>query len=558
MKIWLLLLLSLNLYAQDSAFDTVDNNLTIEDEAAAQNYIHQGMADAQYREMCFEEDGRMKKICQENQFAFDGGMQVLEAMLPQVQRMYAMIVGMGGGGGFTAQNYGENGNLEVTSGRGNDATTRVLDDTEQANFESTGNLPEGTEKSTEEKSDYCSYVAIAGEAVNTAMVTIQNTKTQQNYQASKPEARQAAGFYSLAENEKTMKKGADMQSYTWGATAACYGVYAAQAQFRGDWKVYAKLAGSTLITAFYMKKAKIHKKRHELLLKMAEELPQAGDCNPYTDTSCFCAEPTSGATDPANFRKYCIPEALVARANGKGTPVPCVDVSGKADPACTCQQRKTCIDRALRMAGVDIGLDPLAMRNPLQGIAPLASGLDSGNLDAARARNLAFAENALKEFAPDDLTNINGTQKKTASDLAKFGIPKPAAMAIARTRGGSGGKTPKSMQLASLGSPGALGAPRSNKTEIVKQDDRVFSTTGGEKKRSGKSSDPFAKFRKKNRKRTSSIDIEKFASKATKEAEIRMESGRNIFDIISYRYKMSAWREFPDAVNTNEQGKEGN
>ena len=55
--ILVILIASLNqALAQDSAFDSTENPLTVEDEAAAANYIHQGKADQQYREMCFDED----------------------------------------------------------------------------------------------------------------------------------------------------------------------------------------------------------------------------------------------------------------------------------------------------------------------------------------------------------------------------------------------------------------------------------------------------------------------------------------------------------------------
>lgn len=91
-----LLFIALSVQAQDSAYDSTENNLTAEDEAKAQNYIHQGMADQEYREMCFDEDGKQKSICRNNSMAFDGGMGTLEAMMPAITKAYALFSVMGG------------------------------------------------------------------------------------------------------------------------------------------------------------------------------------------------------------------------------------------------------------------------------------------------------------------------------------------------------------------------------------------------------------------------------------------------------------------------------
>lgn len=545
------MLLSLSIWAQDSAFDTVDNSLTLEDEAASQNYIHEGQAQTTYNELCFDENGQQKEICQDSNSAFDGFMGTMETLMPAVTKAYALVVGVGGGGNFTARNLSENGERQFKFE--NEDKPRPLKPEEQAAFDENGKV-DGATESTEQKKDYCGYIATVGEGVSTAMVALQNDKIEQNFQAAQPEARQAASLYSLADNQKAMRKGADMQFYVWGASAGCYAVYALQAQFQGDWKVYAKLAGSTLIATFYKLKAKAHKEREQKLREMAAELPQAGDCNPYTQTSCFCAEPTSGAADPANYRKYCIPDALVARAAPGGEPVPCVNQQGKIDTACKCKQSRTCIDRALRVAGVDIGLDPVAMKNPLEGISALSSGFDDGRLDAAARRNLAFAEKALKKLAPQNLNNLNNKQRKEARDLAKLGLTPTAARSIAKLPSSRGSSSlPPSMQLAALGGNKAL-AKNKIKNKITKNKDSGFKTVG-KMKRKSKQKDPLAALRKKRRKKTSMVDIERFAEKATSQAGIRFDSSKNLFDIISYRYKASAWKQFPQALSDKENQK---
>ena len=56
-------------------------------------------------------------------------------------------------------------------------------------------------------------------------------------------------------------------------------------------------------------KVKRHKLYAKEVQKIIDELPEKkGDCNPHTDTMCFCNEPTSQAQDPTNFMRYCVPK----------------------------------------------------------------------------------------------------------------------------------------------------------------------------------------------------------------------------------------------------------
>ncbi|MAZ47700.1 MAG: hypothetical protein CME65_04010 [Halobacteriovoraceae bacterium] len=516
----------------------------MEEESAASNYIHQGMADQEYREMCFNEEGRMKKICQENSQAFSGAMGTLEAMMPIVTKAYSLFTVIGGSK-ITARNLNEDGEQMFDVERGGETETIPQSQVTQSEIDD----GVATEAEGTEKTDYCGYIGMLGEAVNLAMTASRNQQTQQNYQSSKPEARQAAAFYSLAENEKTNKDASNLQFYVWGGSAACYAVYVSQAQFRGDWKVYAKLAGSTAIAAFYKAKAAAHAKRAKLLTEMAKDLPQPGDCNPYTMTTCFCNEPSSVASDPTNYKKFCVPEGLNLRVGSNGTPVPCVDQNGKVDMQCKCQQNKTCVDRRIRMSGVDIGLDPIAMRDPLAGISPLSSGVAGANLGNIADSNLALAENALNNNAPDSLNNLNPDQKKEAKNISKLlGVTPAAGPALAATRS-TGGSLPKSA-TAGLGgeiAPAALARNGSSRRASRASRGKRRFQSAGEAKSNNRGMTPIGRRKNSRRGSSNNIDIEKYASKATEAAEIRGDKGTSIFEVISHRYRSSAWREFPAA-----------
>ena len=152
---------------------------------------------------------------------------------------------------------------------------------------------------------------------------------------------------------------------------------------------------------------------------------------------------------------------------------------------------------------------------------------------------------------PSILGRITADDKKKAKEFAKLGIPPAAAIALGRSRGGA--KAAASLGLGSLkgGGTGNQIASTGKTEDIVKAQKARFKQ-GSDIRGKSKKNDPFAKFRKKRGKKTSSVDIESFASKATGEAEIRQDNGKNIFDIISYRYKMSAWREFSDSFATDQ------
>ncbi|MFT6633220.1 MAG: hypothetical protein ACJAS4_003190 [Bacteriovoracaceae bacterium] len=539
-RILILLLMSFSVcsgsFADESAFDSVmDEPTSVEDEAKGELYIHQGIADKKVSEMCADGKGGYKDICDEDQHAFaEGGMRTLETLLPALTKAYAMFSMMGGSaGGFTANSLDKEGNqiYQDTDGK----TKGVTQETEGA-----------TEK-TENKPDYCGYIAMVGEGASAAYTLVKNEKTEENFKSEKPEARQAASFYALADNHKTMEKGAKVQMGVWSATAACYVAYATQAAYQGDWKVYAKMAAAGFIGLYYKKKADAHGERADLLEQMAKDLPSAGDCNPFSNKSCFCAEETSIVSDPINFRNVCLPEILAKRTGDEDKAFVCADASGNADLECDCIKSNTCADRKLKIAGINLGLGPTVLKDPLAAMKPISKGFGGADVDAAANRNLALANKTLKKFNPEKAPNLNNDQKKIANELFKNGIPKAAAAYLAKGFGGSGSATLPSSALSGLGSSPSGKSIR--RTNLSKNKKGTFKSGGTIRGKSTRGRSAFGKFgKKKGSKNTQAIHIEDFAKKAEREAEIVTDTSKGIFDIISYRYKVSAWREFKDVM----------
>lgn len=506
----LFLIFSISSFAQEAAFDETQE-LTLDEEQAAENYIHQGIASNRSFEMCENGVEGFEDICTESNYAFSGGFgRTLEAMIPAVTKAYSLII---------------------------TATSPKLKKISTVNGEQV----------TESKTDFCQYIAVAGETISIGLAQLQNAQTQENFIASKPEARQAAAFYSLAKNHKDQAKASKIQMGIWGATAGCYAALLATGVVSGDWQLYAKAGGSALIAVFYKKKVDVHKKRARLLEEMAKRLPQAGDCNPFTATSCFCNEETSFSADTPNYLKFCVPKPLVAR-NQTNDAVSCVDAQRALDPTCNCVAQNNCLNRVLKTGALNFGIAPTIVRDPLAGLNPVSQGFGTGDLDAVTDRNLSAVNGALKNFKPTDIGDLTNSQKDVAKTIVGAGIPAGVAATIAKR--GASSALPGSFS-GGLASGDLVASVPNQNGALRNRNTRSNYKSGKSAKRSGttRSSGPFSRLQSKKGINKGGVEVDNgFAIRAQREAEIVKDPGVNIFQVINNRYQTSAWREFPEAL----------
>lgn len=534
MKLNILLIfifLSLNVLGQEAAFDGTQE-LTLDEEQASETYIHQGVASTTNAELCENGAEGIQDICTDTN-AFSGGLgRTLEALIPAVTKAYTLI--MTATGSKLKKNKSENGEPVYKKPEGGE-TTKLKE------------AGENPKRATDEKTDYCQYIAVAGETLSMAMSQMQNQQTQQNYEASKPEARQAAAFYSLAKNHKDQAKASKIQMGVWGATGGCYAALLATGAVSGDFQLYAKAGGAALIAVFYKKKADAHKKRARLLEEMAKKLPQAGDCNPYTQTTCFCNEETSFAADQANYMKFCVPEPLMAR-NKFNDAVTCVDAKRANDPNCNCVAQNNCIDRVLKTGALNFGVPPTLMRDPLAGLKPLSEGFGTGDLDNVTNRNLAAVNKALEGYKPTNIGDLTNAQKEIAKTISENGIPGAVAATIAK-RGGSG-SLPSSFSSGLAGGDLMAAVPTNGLTGNSKKNNSSGYQSGNSvRSKNRSSSGPFLGRNQRSKTNKGGVDIDdQYAVRAQREAEIVKDPGVNIFQVINNRYQSSAWRQFPEAL----------
>lgn len=495
---------STNLYDQLDATERTD-----QEKANAELYLHQGLIDKKYKEECVGENNAIKSKCLERRNAFNGD---IEKYLPIAKQAYTMIFSLAP----DLNKVGYYGKMNTK--------TNV--------------------REVKSKTDWCGMIPLATETVAAGLAKIKNQSIEDAIKNPKnPQAQQAEAFYAMARVQENLVESSKTQAYGWGSTAACYGTMLATSIIAPTTGVFLKLAAAGSLTYFYSEKIKAHKQRAAAYKKLGDEFPQAGDCNPFTNTSCFCLEKTSRMSDPANYQKFCVPKEF---HSNRVDAISCVTADYKPDPKCSCKSKGTCLQGRLAKLGHNIGLSPAVMNNVLKATKPFSSGYLGGNLQAATDRNLAFAKKQLKKFKPKNIAFKNNKQKEMAKELARLGFPKGAAAKLATTAGTN--PLPASFNTFGAGSFGN----RNSFTRRARTTNKKprYKKGGTAKKAYSKSSR--RKFgRSRGSSRSNSIEIEDFASKAERSAMNNMitkDKSKPIFDIITYRYKTSAWREFKEHI----------
>jgi hypothetical protein len=551
MKIWaLLLLISTTAFANEAIFDGTDP-MTDQELAESETYIHQGQAERIYQDQCVNEDGTIKSECStDTSTAFEDGSveQKIEQLMPMIGPAYSMIMGQ-----LPVKHIEkENGGPVLQDKKGNEFIKQ--EDGSYANSKTKETISAEDQKDLKKKGkdgpDYCGYIPQVGTTAVTFYEQTMDKQTQQNFESATPQTRQAASFQALAKAHKDRAKTAKVQFGVWGATGACYAALMVTNTIQANVGAVAKTGAATLLAYFYSLKVKAHENRAKLLEEMAKEYPGAGDCNPHTATTCFCNEETSPMSDPTNYQNKCVPKGYANNFNNDSFI--CVNSAGKADPACDCKKTGTCVSAKFKTMGAQIGLNPSMMRDPLAGISPLSNGFGTSKMDDITNKNLAFTKNAMKKIKPDNLNNLglNSKQTKLAKDLHKAGIPANFARVMAK--GARGGSAAPSIATSGL-SGGSIGLKGKGMNKAFSAAKQKVSYKGGGKLSSGKSrssSSGLSRFgRRRGKKGVTGVQIEDFATRAAREAEITKDKSRPIFDIITYRYKASAWREFRDQIN---------
>lgn len=514
MKNWILIatFFSHFLWAQNGVvqtdgqkFDGLNKgNLTDQDMIEAGKFHHDGKANQALEEGCANSryNGEHSTLCDEKQNAFKEKNQWLETAIPAVSKLYGTM-GLVGAGGT------------------------------------------GIMKNGKEVNDYCRYIPLAIELAAAATQQAHNSRVQKTLiKDEKKRTNQREYILATANAHKQRKKSIKMQQWGYTITGACYLAYIISQKGAVSWKMYAKMAAAGGIATFYGIKAGHHQKRIKALNEIADSLPVIGECNPQTQTNCFCNEETSKTMYPDKYQRFCVPKAYQGLANGANA-TSCVDANNKIDHTCACQKTNSCFQHRLAQINPNLnGPGATLWKEAMKGINLINNGkFDEGKLDQWNKGNSAMrkslADRASKKVKAPKL-NLSNKERAIAKDLIKNGVEPKAAALISQ----SPSKTPpafKDMAIASLNKEkNSIG---SQNHAIGRRKIRVQGGTvsaNAQEKRN-----PYSSFfNKKNKgQKSKGVSYMEFAEQAKADAEIVKSPETSIFKILGHRYKTTGWRE---------------
>lgn len=499
-------------------------NLTDQEKQLSENYLHQGKANEIIKANC---TGDMASVCNGNEGKHKF-MGMDPNMVKAVAQGYAMFSALAG------DSFGS-----ISKGEG-----KIKEETEKAQ-EAAKQSGGQAEKVDKKANDYCKYIPTVTEGVATA-VQMAKTTALNAEEIGNGETAQKDALLKAAKSHDSRAKMAQIQAVGWWGGAACYAVNASMGNFATDTNLVVKMGAATLLGAFYQNEVSANKEYAEKTRAIANQLPGKGDCNPITDNTCYCSQPST-ENDPTYCMKGLHAKALAANSYR----VACTTNELKIDPTCTCEKSGTCFDNLLEMQGEGtLQLGGLAYSNsPFAPIRSLARGeLVGGTVNGlAYARTSALAKKGLQEaMSKLQLPNqpLTKDQKGLVDAMVSQGLPANVATLMAQNPP-SAAATNAAMGKFSGASGLKLASVGPAKSNIVD-----FSGGNGLTNRNtGKASDDganelLAKL-KPGAKGAPNSKILEFAQRAEARAQASGQIQKDstpLFEIISMRYQTSGRR----------------
>lgn len=513
--------------ATDDETTINSEDLTDQDRHTSENFIHKGLENRTKNELCGE-DAETQKAC-EGQEAEEKFLGMDPSMMSALSKAYTLVIGTSSLGS-TLVTTGEYDKSKAADAKP-DAKPEAKPETE---------TEAKTDADADEKQDdYCRYIPLVTETI----ATFQQQTSGESI-SSIPTNQQTAqkdNMYKVVIAHEDRSDIAKMQFTGWGATTACY----VGMMTMGAASLYApqnllKLAASGLMTGFFKSQVDAHQDYADKVRAVADKLPGKGDCNPITDKACYCAQ-----EETMYDTRNCADEIKArVQAQAKDLSITCVNDKLNADPKCLCAISNTCFSKSFQHKVSGLDLTGAFKSNVLDHVNSMSNGiLKSGQMDGADNKLFAISQRALKNASKylKSNKNLSRSQKKEASAFEKLGLDRSIAQRLASLPTTPEMKKNQRVIRRSGYSPNRRRSyRRSNKSngKVL----RFGSSSGLHKQKSYKkrNSSRFSKGKKGSSK--SSGKILKFAQRATNQAQISSHTDKQIFDIISRRYKVSAWK----------------
>jgi hypothetical protein len=514
----------------DESFATT-KPLTDQEQDQANNYFHQGIAGDYLKKECgkLSKEYKTQLGCQDETGApgqvLGGSLGgVLEEMIPRLYGMIGMVAMATGGGSITM---------------------KTGEPTAAVQAQPTANPPieaKPASDGTEKKKDACIYIPMAGEAISQVAQQV-SERNIQNQMADKQKQnslgdQQKESLYAVANVHKGRAKTSMMQATVFGATSACYAAYIAKGGYV-DKMAWVKFGAAALVATIYIKKADKHKKYAAAVRKVADGLPGDGECNPFTQTQCFCSEASSQKVDPTNYVKACVPPELANNGNANPNAIPCATIQNgqaKVDTSCSCKRNNSCLNGQLQARAASIDFGGVNMADPLRLLNEMNGEFDPEKIEPIIGSINARAKKAVSGLPVANVPSVtlDDKNRRIAKELAGAGVPARVAAFAA------GSNIPSvSPGLAASGALSNLPSLEEESSGSRQGTSYNPSSSSRSNRNSGSRTDftnPFAKGGKQE-----AVQVETFAEQAFAEAEITKDTSIGIFDLISNRYRRSGW-----------------
>lgn len=526
-------------------------SLTDAEKVLSDQYVHKGKSDRIYRDEC---QGDNLSVCEGQEKFGDKTLGVDPQIMGILAKAYVAVVGLGIGDFQKAipevKAEVPKPAAEVKAPEASQAAqgTQSAQSTQATSANTNSQAKPAAQEGDDKVSDYCRYIPMGIEL----MAFLKQNMAQDNIMKmpSSSATAQKDSLLRAAKSHDERAKQAKIQFAGWGATSACYAAYSAM-NIQLDWRYALKLGGSLLFTTYYKKEVDRHKEYASTVREIASKIPGKGDCNPVTDTLCYCSEEST-----KNDLDFCAPQIRQRHINKLAEfSTPCIDDRGQTDVACKCLDEGRCFDKKLESNLLGVGFSQL----DLKGIRPaqeLARGsLSSASLQTASQTQSAI-NNRLKRGLGNELDKLADKMKLSGQPdglgfLSESGLPNSLARILASAPMSpaakeklaemqtnqesfspdftfSAGASPSQ----SLSSIRRTRASRLNFRNTPQEDDDQFN-------------DIFNKFNQDdNARETASDNVLTFAERASQQAQISKNQDKFLFDIISNRYRLSAWNRF--------------
>lgn len=527
----LILISAVNAQSVDQGSSSLDStfsnptDLTDKEMDDAQNFTHQGIKDRAIKEGCAKVDD-----CSQDE---DG--LPLEMM---IGKAYAMIGMFTGSGGVPSLTKGQSSAPQATT----QATEAATEGTNAA--ASAGNQgaqgAQGAEAAKKETTpDYCMMAAMAWETLG-GFIQEHLQQNGQNEIANISDT-QLQTLQSVKKTHEARAKTAGIQRTVYATVTACYAGMLVTGQAAADWKFMLKMGGATALTVLYQRKINKHKNAAKLVQNVIDSLPKAGDCNPWTGTSCFCAEKTSKELYPSQYQEICI-------LNNGNFETPKVAIGCGAvvnnkiqyDKECKCKQTNSCLKSGLKAFNPKFPFGNNLIQEANKNFDLLNSGeFDEGKLNVASTNAAALAARVKPKVSGKfPQPKLTPDQQKIADGLKSVMPAELANIAAASNSDYEGGIKDSGASSAAISK-----LPASVKDKLASAINVRYRKGGGGTQYSDSAPDfVMPKFPGQEQK-TEGTEVLSFAEEAISKADVSNAPSTPIFDIISNRYRRSGWKK---------------